>query len=162
MEKYINKFNQLSTIKKIGLICCVGFVELIVLAMLFGDSTPETANTNNTEINALQNVEDTTTKKSINTTDRTAEENSSAESSNDSADNFANSIDNSADQVEPTVTPEPVYTPPVEQTEKIVYVGNSGTKYHRQNCRTLKNGSYEMTLTDAQNEGREACKVCNP
>ncbi len=46
--------------------------------------------------------------------------------------------------------------------EIIVYVGATGTKYHRENCRTLRNGAYPMPLRDALNEGREPCKVCEP
>ena len=44
---------------------------------------------------------------------------------------------------------------------KIVYVGKTGTKYHYQNCRTLKKGAYPMSLDDAIAEGRAPCKVCH-
>ena len=44
---------------------------------------------------------------------------------------------------------------------RTVYVGKTGNKYHYQNCRTLKNGAYPMSLDDALAEGRTACKVCH-
>ncbi len=64
----------------------------------------------------------------------------------------------------PVVTAEPTQIPaPVvenETSEKTVYVGKTGTKYHKQSCRTLKNGGFPMSLSEALEEGREACKVC--
>jgi len=44
----------------------------------------------------------------------------------------------------------------------LVYRGNTGTKYHRSGCRTLKNVQIEMTLSEAKSSGLSACKVCNP
>ena len=46
--------------------------------------------------------------------------------------------------------------------ERIVWVGETGTKYHRQDCRTLKGKGHSITLQQALNQGREACKVCEP
>ena len=48
------------------------------------------------------------------------------------------------------------------ELDVIVYRGNTGTKYHRSGCRTLKNGQIEMTLSEAKSNGLSACKVCNP
>ena len=79
--------------------------------------------------------------------------------------------------VTPVVTPEvkkpevkneaPITVIPKETTSQtnidvIVYRGNTGTKYHRSGCRTLKNGQIEMTLSEAKSMGLEACKVCKP
>ena len=44
---------------------------------------------------------------------------------------------------------------------KTVYVGETGTKYHYQGCRTLKNGGRAISLEAALAEGRTACKVCH-
>ena len=44
--------------------------------------------------------------------------------------------------------------------EQMVWVGNTGTKYHKQNCRTLKGNGHQITMQQAIAEGREACKVC--
>ena len=48
------------------------------------------------------------------------------------------------------------------ELDVIVYRGNTGTKYHRNGCRTLKNVQIEMTLSEAKSSGLSACKVCNP
>ena len=49
----------------------------------------------------------------------------------------------------------------VTSNSQIVYIGESGNKYHYQNCRTLKNGAYPISLDEALTQGREACKVCH-
>ena len=43
---------------------------------------------------------------------------------------------------------------------EMVWVGETGTKYHNQNCRTLKGNGHQITLKQALSEGREPCKVC--
>lgn len=67
--------------------------------------------------------------------------------------------------VEPTAQPtaEPVaaVVTDTEDKEEMVWVGNTGTKYHNRNCRTLKNGGHQITLEQAKSEGREPCKVCH-
>ncbi len=42
----------------------------------------------------------------------------------------------------------------------MVWVGNTGTKYHKQTCRTLKGNGHQITMQQALSEGRTACKVC--
>jgi len=63
--------------------------------------------------------------------------------------------------VTPVVVPE-VKNEVANEVNVIVYRGNTGTKYHRSGCRTLKNGQIEMTLSEAKNSGLSACKVCKP
>ena len=48
-----------------------------------------------------------------------------------------------------------------KQTSKMVWVGETGTKYHIQSCRTLKGKGHQITLKQALAEGREPCKVCH-
>lgn len=43
-----------------------------------------------------------------------------------------------------------------------VYIGDTGTKYHRESCRTLKGNAHAISLDEALAQGREACKVCKP
>jgi hypothetical protein len=43
-----------------------------------------------------------------------------------------------------------------------VYVGQSGSKYHRANCRTLRKGRTAIGINIAKNRGYTACKICNP
>lgn len=44
---------------------------------------------------------------------------------------------------------------------QMVWVGETGTKYHYQGCRTLKGKGHQITLQQAQAEGRAPCKVCH-
>ncbi|MDE6905399.1 MAG: MBL fold metallo-hydrolase [Lachnospiraceae bacterium] len=44
----------------------------------------------------------------------------------------------------------------------IVYITDTGEKYHRDTCRFVKDGSREISLDDAQDNGYEPCKVCRP
>lgn len=48
-----------------------------------------------------------------------------------------------------------------DNQSETVWVGNTGNKYHKQSCRTLKGKGYAITLQQALSEGREACKVCH-
>lgn len=44
---------------------------------------------------------------------------------------------------------------------QMVWVGETGSKYHNQGCRTLKGKGHQITLQQAQSEGRAPCKVCH-
>ena len=44
---------------------------------------------------------------------------------------------------------------------EMVWVGETGNKYHKQSCRTLKGKGHQITMKQAIAEGREACKVCH-
>jgi hypothetical protein len=53
----------------------------------------------------------------------------------------------------------------VERSQNVsytVYIGRSGSKYHRANCRTLRNGSTAIGVNIAKGRGYTACKICNP
>jgi len=43
---------------------------------------------------------------------------------------------------------------------KIVYVTDSGSKYHEAGCTSLKGKGIEITVGEAIEEGKEACKNC--
>lgn len=43
-----------------------------------------------------------------------------------------------------------------------VYIGQSGSKYHNANCRTLRGGKISIGINNARNRGYTACKICNP
>lgn len=53
-----------------------------------------------------------------------------------------------------------VEKPTAEQT--VVYITNTGKKYHRSNCRHLDESKYETTLENAISQGYTACKTCDP
>lgn len=44
---------------------------------------------------------------------------------------------------------------------QMVWVGETGTKYHNQWCGTLKGKGHQITMEQAQAEGRQPCKVCH-
>jgi len=48
-----------------------------------------------------------------------------------------------------------------EKEEKVVYITLTGSKYHTKYCSRLKS-SIETSLSDAVQNGLEACSVCNP
>lgn len=63
-------------------------------------------------------------------------------------------------------TPEPTALHTVTDTtngmsEQTVWIGDTGTKYHDQNCRTLRGNKTKITLKEALAQGREPCKVCH-
>ncbi|GHU38658.1 hypothetical protein FACS1894190_00720 [Spirochaetia bacterium] len=43
-----------------------------------------------------------------------------------------------------------------------VYLSKSGSKYHLENCSTLKDTKIKTKLTDAITAGKSPCSVCNP
>lgn len=61
-----------------------------------------------------------------------------------------------------TSPPEVTSPPPIqEQTQTIVYVTDTGSKYHRAGCRHLADSQIEMTLEEARMY-YEPCGICNP
>lgn len=53
-------------------------------------------------------------------------------------------------------------SPAQQQTanQDMVYIGATGTKYHKATCRTLKGNGRAVSMQQAQSQGREACRVC--
>ncbi len=45
-------------------------------------------------------------------------------------------------------------------TTQMVWVGKTGTKYHRQSCPTLKGKGIQITYEQAISQNRQPCKVC--
>ena len=46
--------------------------------------------------------------------------------------------------------------------DTIVYITESGTKYHSYGCSYLAKSCYEITLEEAANSGYDRCSRCNP
>lgn len=59
-----------------------------------------------------------------------------------------------------TVTPAPA--PPTNNQSMTVYIGATGSKYHYQDCRTLKGTKTPISMKDAKARGKTACGVCDP
>ena len=54
-----------------------------------------------------------------------------------------------------------------DKTEKkkddpTVYVTEKGTKYHKKNCKIVKEGKTGIKLSEAIEKGYEPCAVCKP
>lgn len=49
-----------------------------------------------------------------------------------------------------------------ESAECTVWIASSGdgTRYHNENCRTLKGGKREVTITEAEKFGYTPCRIC--
>ncbi len=51
------------------------------------------------------------------------------------------------------------YSFPVNQ---VVYVTKTGSKYHKNSCKYLKDSKIETTKSTAKRDGYTACSVCKP
>jgi hypothetical protein len=51
---------------------------------------------------------------------------------------------------------------PPQEPERVVYITNSGKRYHRADCRTLKNSKIEITISEAKLQGFTPCGICHP
>ena len=65
------------------------------------------------------------------------------------------------------IAPSDTYTPnsKLEQSNNevyMVYITDSGTKYHRQSCQYLAHSAYCVAISYAQDHGYEPCSRCNP
>jgi hypothetical protein len=49
-----------------------------------------------------------------------------------------------------------------EQIEDVVYITDTGSKYHAEGCRYLSQSCKEIDRQKAEDEGYEPCSVCNP
>ena len=54
------------------------------------------------------------------------------------------------------------YSTRVEEKETIVYVTETGTKYHCAGCQYLKDSSFEISLDEAKAKGYTRCSKCQP
>ncbi len=49
-----------------------------------------------------------------------------------------------------------------DTNELTVYVTNTGSKYHRDGCRYLRQSKHAISKSNAQSRGYDACSVCRP
>jgi hypothetical protein len=50
----------------------------------------------------------------------------------------------------------------VKASSVIVYITDTGAKYHKDGCRYLRKSKIKTTLQQAKADGYTACKVCKP
>ncbi len=53
-------------------------------------------------------------------------------------------------------------TPPETDNVEEVYITNTGKKYHRSSCSSLKKSKIPISLKKAKSQGYEPCKRCSP
>jgi len=61
-----------------------------------------------------------------------------------------------------TTTLTTTTSPTIQGANDIVYITNSGTKYHRAGCRYLSKSAIAISKADAIARGFSPCSVCNP
>ena len=66
-----------------------------------------------------------------------------------------------ATPLQPT-QPPPTSTPVRASGETIVYITETGAKYHRDGCRHLRESQIETTCADAIRKGYTPCGICEP
>ena len=94
--------------------------------------------------------QESTSKKGTNSTSKASTSTKSSKKTNSKTSISSNSSSSS------------ISTSKSDETSETVWVGKTGTKYHRQSCGTLKGKGHKITLKEALAEGREPCKVCKP
>jgi hypothetical protein len=50
----------------------------------------------------------------------------------------------------------------VDESKVVVYITETGEKYHKGSCRYLKKSKIETNLKQAKEDGYDPCKVCKP
>ena len=53
-------------------------------------------------------------------------------------------------------------TTQIEEIEDVVYITDTGTKYHAQGCQYLSQSCHEIDRQEAEDKGYEPCSKCNP
>ena len=164
------------------MLAIIGIPILVILGIVGSFQTPEnntqetasfsTYNTINSTFqntqsnNSIENVETEniienvieTTVNSDSKENKTSQDTSSSTTSKNETTNNSSNLSSQNSTVE--IKKEPTKT--TNDSSQTVWVGNTGDKYHRQSCRTLKGKGHSITLSQALAEGRSACQVCNP
>lgn len=65
-----------------------------------------------------------------------------------------------APKPQPQITPAPVIES--QPNSETVYITNTGKKYHRNGCRSLRKSKIPINKNDAINRGYGSCGICNP
>ena len=112
------------------------------------------------KINQENNQANTTSKNNVVTADGNTQSKveNNTKSTNISSENKSNSTTTKSNSGEVNST---AITQKQDNQEEMVWVGDTGTKYHYQSCRTLKGNGHQITLQQALAEGRAPCKVCH-
>ena len=74
----------------------------------------------------------------------------------------AKPTENKSSEPKTTEKTEPKAAPSDSVSDSVVYITNTGSKYHRDGCASLKKSKIKTDRDKAISEGYEPCKRCNP
>ncbi len=158
---------------KIVKIVITVFFAFIMSVALFGDDSDTTAETGNnittsdttaTVTEPKTSTTKTTTKETTTeaTTEATTTEASTKETTTVETTTESTTKETTTKETTKAATTQTTtnYIPPVAESDEIVYVTNTGTKYHNYGCRHLKS-VIEISLDDAIASGYTPCGTCH-
>lgn len=124
-------------------------------------------NTNSTLYNVVENnitntsTTEPTTKSSPQTKTNTDSTSSSSTSTTDSSKGSSSSASSKTDATSKSKkSNSSTSSSSSNNNSDTVWIGETGNKYHRQSCPTLKGKGHAISLSEAKAQGREPCKVC--
>lgn len=85
----------------------------------------------------------------------------SAQKTSSNSQQSSNTISSNSSTNKKTVKSQEASTTSTPQGT-IVYITNTGKKYHRSNCSYLRNSKISINISDAKAKGYTACSRCNP
>lgn len=116
---------------------------------------------NKQEENKVNNIQATISKDNNETTNKTINKNNNTTTNSSNANKTTNKTQiNSTTSKAPKPTTKPNNTT-TNNNSDMVWVGETGNKYHVQTCSTLKGKGHQITLKQALQEGRQPCKRCH-
>ena len=123
---------------------------------------------NNITNTSTSNTTESTTKSSSQSqtnTDSVSSPSTSSTGSSKGSNSSSNSKSSSSASSKTDTTPKQksnssTSSSSLNKNSDTVWVGETGNKYHRQSCPTLKGKGHAISLSEAKAQGREPCKVC--
>lgn len=85
----------------------------------------------------------------------------SAQKTSSNSQQSSNTISSNSSTNKKTVKSQEASTTSTPQGT-IVYITNTGKKYHRSSCSYLRNSKISINISDAKAKGYTACSRCNP
>lgn len=147
--------------KNIAIIILSTLLLFSFIALGENDNTSNETNTLNSKLSNLEASISTLEKENQNLENENTKLKQEKENLEIENQSLKKSSNQSQQTVVDTTTEKENTTQSSEDKSETVWVGESGNKYHTQNCRTLKGKGHEITLQQALAEGRQACKVCH-
>lgn len=118
---------------------------------------------NKTSVNTIiENTIEQTETKETNTIQKNNNSESTTKNDSSSSNNKTNSSNKSNNTAKENVTSSSEKTTTDYSKSTIVYITNTGEKYHRSGCSSLRKSKIEISLDKAKKQGYSACSRCDP